>query len=1358
MRRIFAFLLCLTMPFAAVAQQADEDVGYLAGLLQDALSGAGRDVRIRGFEGALSSEASIQLLSISDDEGEWFRAETVVLDWTRSALLRGVVDVTAFTAEKIVISRLPDSGQDVPSAEAQPFSIPELPVSIRIAEINAKSIELGAPVLGEAAEFAVTGSASLDGGAADIVFNLDRIDGKTARIKLDAGYDPSSRILSVDLSAEEAADGIVARLIDIPDRPSLSLTVQGQGNIEAFESVIALSTDGQPRINGSVVILAPETEAKWDVRVDIQGDPTPVMPDTMHDFFGTDIGLRARMIGAADGRVELPEFSLSAKTLSLEGSAAIGANGWPEVADVRGRLVNPDGGPVILPDGTGNTQVAAVSFDAQLDDQLTFDVQMDQFVNPMASLETLTITGRGTIDRRSFASDGQFDLDVTWLADAIALADPALQQAVGTRLSGAARVDYQGGQPLRVTGIEATGADYGLTGAATWSSEETIPLGLDLTVVAQDLTRFSGLAGRALGGRAEASITGAVGPLSGMTDLQIDATTLDITVDQDVADRVLAGVGSAQIDVRRDETGTTLRTVRVATTGATIEAAGKITSEATSVDFSGVLRNLDHLYPGEADGSADLRGSVTLAGVQLSRIEIEADLSNGSNAVRLPFAGGMTLDSGRVEAVAVGGPDGTWTTQVLARDLRSEIVSATTLDLSGEGLLSQTESGAIATASGAVTAASAGLRLADARLTQALGASPKVATDFFWAQDGERLELSGITVETGAIDASGSALVTSLLTAPDARFAATLVAQSLQPLSALTGQPLRGAAQIDVTGSYGADGAFSVTADGEGRGLGIGNPVLDQLLAGVTRFDLSAGGRDAALERIEAKVANPEITAEVSGSLTDLVVDARLRNVGLIAPDFQGPLSVAGTVRQQGTDYGVDLVLDGPGGTTLDVVGRVGSGSTTALGITGSAPLGLANAFIEPRRLNGVAQLDLALRGPLALDSLSGRITPQGAQFSAPTLGIALDPITGQITLGNGAAVVDLNSSGNNGGTVSVAGRLGLTSLDANLTATLQRFGVRDPALYDTSVDGVIAITGPIGRALLISGDLRLNKTEIQVPSSGGFALGDIPNIEHLGATRPVMRTLERANLTNEATTSTTRSGPSTTRLDLSLSAPNQIFVRGRGLDAELGGSLRLTGPTSDIIPQGGFDLIRGRLDILSQRFVLDEGRIQMSGSFIPVLRFVASTEANGITVNVILDGPASSPDISFTSSPELPEDEVLAQLLFGRSISNMSALQALELANAVATLAGGRSGGLLTSLRDGFGLDDLDVSQTEDGNTAVRAGKYISENIYTDVVVDSGGRTEINLNLDVTKDITARGSVDTTGNSSLGIFFERDY
>ena len=68
-----------------------------------------------------------------------------------------------------------------------------------------------------------------------------------------------------------------------------------------------------------------------------------------------------------------------------------------------------------------------------------------------------------------------------------------------------------------------------------------------------------------------------------------------------------------------------------------------------------------------------------------------------------------------------------------------------------------------------------------------------------------------------------------------------------------------------------------------------------------------------------------------------------------------------------------------------------------------------------------------------------------------------------------------------------------------------------------------------------------------------------------------------------------------------------------------------------------------------------------------------------------------------------------------------------------------------------------VDVTQDEQGNTAVRAGRYISDNVYTDVTV-SDGSSEINLNLDISPNVTARGSVSTTGETSLGIFFQRDY
>ncbi|MFP7569658.1 translocation/assembly module TamB domain-containing protein [Marivita sp. S2033] len=1359
MRLIAALLIFLCLPVLAHAQD-DDDPGFLAGKLQDLLSGAGRDVRIRGFEGALSSEASIALIAISDAQGEWFRAENVVLDWNRSALLRGRVEVTAFTADSIVVARAPDSGPDVPSAEATPFTIPDLPVSVQIGRIEAKSVVLGEPLLGEQAEFTVTGSAGLADGGADIQFDLVRVDGTEAQIQLAASYDPDARQLSVDLNAEEAAGGIAARLLGIPNEPSVALTVQGQGSIEDFEADIELATDGEPRITGTVAILAPEDAGGWDVQVDISGDPTPLVSENVQDFFGTDIALKARVTRDASGRTELPQFELNANALSLEGSAAIAANGWLEALDATGRLANPDGGPVILPFGGGDTQVASVTFDAELDEQLRFDAKLEDFSNPAASLEALTLTGRGELDQEAFAESGTFALDLTWQADALKLSDPALAEAVGTDLNGAARVDYQSGEPIQITGLQANGEDFGLSGTAQFDTEATIPLTLDLKLVAESISRFSALAGRDLGGRAEVTIDGRVAPISGMADLVIDGTTVDLSVGQEIADRVLAGVGSARIDVRRDETGTTLRTARIVTPAAQIEASGTITSEETSLTLNGDISALNDAFPGEASGAAKLEGSVQLAGTQLRTAELNADLSNMSGLVRLPVAGGVTLQNGTVEIVAAGGPDGTWNADIRATDLRSPMVSAASLSVTGDGAVRQAETGGLVSVSGDLSAGGSNISLADARFAQAVGRNPTLTTRFAWVQDEQRLTLDSYSLSTGAIDVTGTASVSQALSEPDAQFSAQVVADSLAPLSGLAGQSLRGRATMDVSGSYKDGGDFEVSANGQGTGLGINNAIVDRLLAGTTRFDLSAAGQNGALDEVSAEVVNPEINAKVSGSLSDLEIDARLRNVGLIAPDFQGALEIDGTVRQMNGGYGVDVDLDGPGGTTLSVEGRVQSAESASLRINGLAPLGLANAFIEPRRLNGQARIDLSLNGPLALSSLSGTITPSQAEMSAPTLGIILNPIDGQIRLQNGAAQIDLAAQGNNGGSVAVNGRLGLESFDTNITATLTRFGIRDVSLYDTSVDGTVNITGTIGRDLLIGGNLRLNETEIQVPTTGVSALSDIPPIDHIGATRPVMRTIARADLeTDKNGSETAAPSRSSTRLDLTLTAPGQVFVRGRGLDAELAGSLRLTGPTSDIVPQGGFELVRGRLDILNQRLTLDEGRIQLSGSFNPILRFVASTRAsNGIQVRIILDGPASSPDITFTSTPELPEDEVLAQLLFGRDLSSISALQALELANAVATLAGRSSGGILSNLREGFGLDDLDVSQTEEGGTAVRAGKYISENVYSDVVVESGGRTEINLNLDITSDISARGSVDNDGNSSLGVFFERDY
>ena len=179
----------------------------------------------------------------------------------------------------------------------------------------------------------------------------------------------------------------------------------------------------------------------------------------------------------------------------------------------------------------------------------------------------------------------------------------------------------------------------------------------------------------------------------------------------------------------------------------------------------------------------------------------------------------------------------------------------------------------------------------------------------------------------------------------------------------------------------------------------------------------------------------------------------------------------------------------------------------------------------------------------------------------------------------------------------------------------------------------------------------------------------------------------------------------------------------------------------------------------MQQRFDLTEGDVSLQGDFEPYIRLVAATEARtGTKINIIVEGVASSPEVTFESIPDLPQDEVLSQLIFGRDLADISPLQAIQLAAAVGTLAGRGGGGLIDTFRQDIGLDDFDITTDEDGNAAVRAGAYLSENVYTDVVINSEGETEINLNLDIKDEFKATGTVGADGETSIGIFFQRDY
>ena len=504
-------------------------------------------------------------------------------------------------------------------------------------------------------------------------------------------------------------------------------------------------------------------------------------------------------------------------------------------------------------------------------------------------------------------------------------------------------------------------------------------------------------------------------------------------------------------------------------------------------------------------------------------------------------------------------------------------------------------------------------------------------------------------------------------------------------------------------------------------------------------------------------------TAKVDGLATGpdarLGFTARMPDISPLVPKINGPLSAQGTVSKAENDnWAVESDVQGPSGMAANVQGEVATDGFLNLGLSGQAPLALANPFLAPRSLSGDARFDLRVDGPPALSSVSGSVRIGGGRAVAPNLKFSLQNISSTIDIARQQAQIELRGQVSSGGTLQVSGPIGLTGpLSANLRVALNGVVVEDPILYRTTLDGAITIVGPISTGARVAGQIDVGETLISIPSSGISSFGTIPNITHINASPKVRRTLQNAGLGTTSPSSGRASGPAFP-LNIQINAPSRIFVRGRGLDAELGGRLRLTGTTANLVSAGRFELVRGRLDILSKRFELDEGIIQLQGDLDPFLRFVAVTDTDAGSASVVVEGSASDPQVRFESSPDAPQDEVLAQIFFGRDVSQISALQALQLASAVATLAGRGGEGVVSKLRRGFDLDDLDIITDEQGNAGLRAGKYISDNVYTDVTIGAESGPEISLNIDLTPTIKATGKLGTDRDTSLGIYFEKDY
>jgi len=508
-------------------------------------------------------------------------------------------------------------------------------------------------------------------------------------------------------------------------------------------------------------------------------------------------------------------------------------------------------------------------------------------------------------------------------------------------------------------------------------------------------------------------------------------------------------------------------------------------------------------------------------------------------------------------------------------------------------------------------------------------------------------------------------------------------------------------------------------------------------------------------------------TARVGGRLADPSASFDIRAAGIRATPLNdagiAPLEIGarGSYGGKAIDL-AQLTVAGPQGLTVSGNGRIPlGGDGLAFSANGEAPLALANRFLADRgtQVSGTLSLSASVSGALTNPTIRGMFSTIGAQVIDPETNQRLNDIAVMASI-DGQQITIRNASGSlaSGGKVSASGTISTNAaagFPADIRVVLDNARYADGSMVVATVNGNLALAGPLTRDPLLSGNVDILKAEITVPESFTAGASQI-DVKHKGASAGVQATLKRAKANDGTPVPAGR--PSVVRLDLNVRAPNQIFVRGRGLDAEIGGSVRLTGPVTAVQPVGAFRLVRGRLQILGQRITFDEGEVTLVGDLDPFLNFVARSGSDDITVFVTVSGRVSDLDISFSSQPNLPEDEVLARLIFNRSIDELSPLQIAQLAAAAAELAGGANTSLLGSLRKATGLDDLDVVTDSEGNAAVRAGRYIRDNIYLGVEAGAKGTTRGTINLDITENLKARGGVGSDGDSSLGVFYEKDY
>jgi translocation and assembly module TamB len=532
---------------------------------------------------------------------------------------------------------------------------------------------------------------------------------------------------------------------------------------------------------------------------------------------------------------------------------------------------------------------------------------------------------------------------------------------------------------------------------------------------------------------------------------------------------------------------------------------------------------------------------------------------------------------------------------------------------------------------------------------------------------------------------------------------------------------------------------------------------------------LAAGALHADAQ-LTGRLASPRGQAHIEASRLKLASDDA---AGLPSVNLSAAVELAGSRAQ------LDGRVTARGETLLALTGEVPmeAAGSYDLKAAGKFDFKLVNPLLEARGMHasGKGSLDASIGGTRAAPQIHGTFTLEQGALRDYVRGIDLTELTAQIVGSENQLVIEHLTARAGSGTVAIKGTLNPLERGIPLALDITATGAQPISsnLITLTLDSTLTARGTLLDHIDVAGSVHIDKAIIGIPDSLPPEVAVLDVRRRGQAAKPVP------------------ARPLAYAFDITVKAPNQVLVQGRGLDAELGGELHLGGTSDEPQVTGGFDLERGTFSIGGSTLKLKPpGRVSFEPAGLrtkidPTINFTAeSTVADvgtAVTAKLTITGYADAPKFEFSSQPERPPDEIMALLLFGQPPGQLSALQLAQIGAALATLTGVGGGGPnpLVKLQRTLGLDRLTVGSNttttatgaiESNGAAIAAGRYITRRVYVEGRQTTTGETQVQVDVDLTKHLKLQtrlgnGTAVTQGTtpendpgSSIGLSYQFEY